>query len=74
VHELESYHEPTLIVSHQAVLRMMYAYFMGIDRMDAPRIPIPLHTVIKLTYNGWAKCEEQHFYLGPDVPKDEQST
>jgi len=29
VHELESYHEPTLIVSHQAVLRLLYAYLMG---------------------------------------------
>mmetsp|Transcript_21416 Transcript_21416/g.50815 ORF Transcript_21416/g.50815 Transcript_21416/m.50815 type:complete len:161 (-) Transcript_21416:255-737(-) len=74
VHELESYHEPILIVSHQAVLRMMYAYFKGSDRMDAPRISIPLHTVIKLTYNGWAQCCEEQVYLGPDVPKNEQST
>lgn len=74
IHELESYHEPILIVSHQAVLRMLYAYLMGIDRMDAPRLAIPLHTVIKLTYDGWTQCVEQQIYLGPDVPKDEQSS
>jgi broad specificity phosphatase PhoE len=73
VHELESYREPTLIVSHQAVLRMLYAYFKGDDRMEAPSKDIPLHTVIKLTYNGWSQCEEQRFYLGPDVPKNEQA-
>lgn len=29
VHELESYSEPVLIVGHQAVLRLIYAYFVG---------------------------------------------
>jgi len=31
VHELESYQEPVLIVSHQATLRVVYSYFMDID-------------------------------------------
>ena len=26
VHEMESYHEPLTIVSHQAVLRVLYSY------------------------------------------------
>mmetsp|Transcript_7714 Transcript_7714/g.22536 ORF Transcript_7714/g.22536 Transcript_7714/m.22536 type:complete len:558 (+) Transcript_7714:24-1697(+) len=69
VHELESYREPTLIVSHQAVLRILYAYLMGYDRMHAPRIEIPLHTVIKLSYNGWSRCVEERVHLGPEVPK-----
>lgn len=38
-----------MIVSHQAVLRLLYAYLMGLDREDSPRLEIPLHTVIKLT-------------------------
>lgn len=71
VHELESYHEPILIVGHQAVLRIVYAYFMGYDRNEAPRIPIPLHTVIRLSYDGWSLCEEHHFTLGPDIPPAE---
>ena len=35
VHEMESYHEPLLIVSHQAVLRVLYAYLMGKPRSSA---------------------------------------
>lgn len=49
VHEMESYHEPLLVVSHQAVLRVLYAYLMGMPRTSAPRIEIPLHTVMKIT-------------------------
>ena len=49
VHEMESYHEPLLIVSHQAVLRLLYAYLKGMPRSKAPKIEIPLHTVMKIT-------------------------
>ena len=45
VHEMESYREPLLIVGHQAVLRLVYAYFAGIPRDEAPRLSIPLNTV-----------------------------
>merc|ERR1711972_1207147 len=53
MHELEAYREPLLLISHQATLRMIYAYLMGIDRRDAPKIDIPLHTVMKITYHGF---------------------
>jgi len=59
VHELESYHEPLLLVSHQAVLRMLYAYLMGMPRTAAPKIDIPLHTVMKITYDGWHPPTEE---------------
>ena len=49
IQELESYQEPVLIVGHQGVLRLIYAYFMGMDRADACTASIPLNTVIKLT-------------------------
>jgi broad specificity phosphatase PhoE len=65
VHELESYHEPLLLVSHQAVLRLMYAYLMGKPRATAPKIEIPLHTVIRITYDGWNPPHEERFVLGP---------
>uniref|UniRef100_A0A7S1LSW2 6-phosphofructo-2-kinase domain-containing protein n=1 Tax=Alexandrium catenella TaxID=2925 RepID=A0A7S1LSW2_ALECA len=55
MHELESYKEPLLIVSHQATLRMVYAYLMGIDRTEAPKLDIPLHTVIKIQYDGFGR-------------------
>merc|ERR1719161_3172036 len=61
IHDLESYHEPLLIISHQATLRMVYAYLMGIDRRDAPRVDIPLHTVIKIEYDGWQTISEERF-------------
>ena len=42
MHELESYTEPLLVVSHQATLRMVYAYLMGKPRKTAPKAEIPL--------------------------------
>eukprot|EP00746_Dinoflagellata_sp_MGD_P085429 gnl/MRDRNA2_/MRDRNA2_33815_c0_seq1.p1 gnl/MRDRNA2_/MRDRNA2_33815_c0~~gnl/MRDRNA2_/MRDRNA2_33815_c0_seq1.p1 ORF type:complete len:528 (-),score=91.45 gnl/MRDRNA2_/MRDRNA2_33815_c0_seq1:86-1669(-) len=59
MHELESYNEPLLIVSHQATLRMVYAYLMGIDRNQAPKLDIPLHTVIKIQYDGYCRNHYQ---------------
>ena len=34
--EIERHREPLLIVGHQGVLRMIYAFYAGIDREDAP--------------------------------------
>lgn len=65
VHELESYHEPLMVVSHQAVLRLLYAYLTGRPRETAPTIEIPLHTVMKITYDGWNAPYEERFVLGP---------
>ncbi|KAL1499512.1 hypothetical protein AB1Y20_011715 [Prymnesium parvum] len=67
IHEIETYHEPLLIVSHQAVLRIMYSYFMGLPRTSAPKIEIPLHTVIKITYDGFSPPKEERFFLGPNL-------
>lgn len=38
-----------MIVTHQAVIRCIYAYFMNIKQEKSPWVAIPLHTVIKLT-------------------------
>jgi broad specificity phosphatase PhoE len=56
----------------QATLRVVYSYFMDIDRELVPRQSIPLHTVIKITFDGWMNCTEERFQLGPDVPQVEQ--
>jgi len=66
VHEMESYREPLLLVSHQAVLRVLYAFLMGQPRSSAPKIEIPLHTVMKITYDGWNPPKEERFHLGPE--------
>ena len=61
--EMESYHEPLLVIGHQAVLRLIYAYFMGYTREESPTLSIPLNTVIKLTPKTY-DCEESRITLG----------
>lgn len=68
VHELESYREPILIISHQATLRVLYAYLTDTLRSDSPKISIPLHTVIKLTWEPWCSHPvESRFTFDPDL-------
>ena len=62
VHELESYSEPVVIVGHQAVLRLIYAYFTGKPREACPRLSIPLNCIIKLTPRTH-DCEEERFMM-----------
>eukprot|EP00240_Pyramimonas_obovata_P000631 CAMPEP_0118922492 /NCGR_PEP_ID=MMETSP1169-20130426/1396_1 /TAXON_ID=36882 /ORGANISM="Pyramimonas obovata, Strain CCMP722" /LENGTH=564 /DNA_ID=CAMNT_0006863373 /DNA_START=466 /DNA_END=2160 /DNA_ORIENTATION=+ len=74
VHELESYTEPILVVSHQATLRVIYSYFMDIDRELAPKQDISLHTVFKITYDGFLEQPVlEKFYLGPEVAPTHQT-
>ncbi|AET39952.1 fructose-2,6-bisphosphatase Ecym_5179 [Eremothecium cymbalariae DBVPG len=40
--------ENILIITHQAVLRCIYAYFMNVPQQESPWVSIPLHTLIKL--------------------------
>lgn len=40
--------ENILIITHQAVLRCLYAYFMNVPQEESPWMLIPLHTLIKL--------------------------
>ncbi|CDO92387.1 unnamed protein product [Kluyveromyces dobzhanskii CBS 2104] len=40
--------ENILIITHQAVLRCIYAYFMNVPQEESPWMSIPLHTLIKL--------------------------
>lgn len=71
VHELESYEEPVMVISHQAVMRILYSYLVGIDRERAPKLEIPLHTVVKITYDAYQEggFTEEQIYLGPEVNK-----
>mmetsp|Transcript_7630 Transcript_7630/g.8691 ORF Transcript_7630/g.8691 Transcript_7630/m.8691 type:complete len:131 (+) Transcript_7630:526-918(+) len=47
VFEIESCSQPVLIVSHQATLRCLYAYFEAKKVDQIPYIKVPLHTLIK---------------------------
>mmetsp|Transcript_21010 Transcript_21010/g.74709 ORF Transcript_21010/g.74709 Transcript_21010/m.74709 type:complete len:534 (-) Transcript_21010:38-1639(-) len=62
VHEMERHREPLLIVAHQGILRLLYAYYMGLPRERAPYVEFPLNTVIKLTPRVF-ETEEQRFLL-----------
>jgi len=74
MHELETHSDPLLIVSHQATLRIVYSYLMGMDRRIAPKQTIPLHTVIKIEYDPWHESHEERFELGPLPNQDDGQT
>jgi broad specificity phosphatase PhoE len=60
--EMERTREPVLICAHQGILRILYAYFMGLDRKEAPYVSIPLNYVTELTPHAYG-CHEQRFCL-----------
>ena len=66
-HDFERTREPILIVAHQGILRIVYAYFMGLSREDAPYIQIPLNHVIILKPHAYG-CHEERVCL---MPKEE---
>ena len=47
-HDLERTREPVLVIGHQGILRIIYAYFMGLTRAEAPYMSIPLNHIIVL--------------------------
>lgn len=57
--------ENILIVTHQAVLRCIYAYFMGSSQEQSPWMEVPLHCLIRLTPRAYRTEEERMF---ADVP------
>lgn len=60
--EMERTREPVLVIGHQGILRILYAYFMGLDRKEAPYVSIPLNNVIQLTPHAYG-CHEKRFCL-----------
>jgi len=71
--ELERTRAPLLIICHQGILRILYAYFTGLSREEAPFVKIPLNHVIKLTPHAYG-CHEKHICLlkKDDMPGDGQ--
>lgn len=60
--DIERTREPILIVGHQGIHRLLYAYFMGLPRDQAPYVSIPLNTVIELTPHAYG-CDEKRYLL-----------
>ncbi len=52
--------ENIIIVTHQAVLRCIYAYYMNVPQEQSPWMEVPLHTLIKLTPRAYS-TEEQRY-------------
>ncbi|EOD45410.1 Fructose-bisphosphatase [Neofusicoccum parvum] len=57
--------ENILIVTHQAILRCIYAYFMNVPQERSPWMEVPLHTLIKLTPKAYSTQEVR---LKADIP------
>ena len=66
IFELERGEEELIIVSHQAVLRCLYAYFLDLPAAEIPFIDIPLHTVICLQPMTYG-CKEKRTKINVDV-------
>lgn len=67
VHDVERMQDPILIVGHQGILRILYAYFTNQKREDAPFISIPLNHVIKLEPHTYeCKVERVNLNLSSD--------
>jgi len=57
-HEMERLREPLLVIAHQGILRIVLAYFTGLDRDKAPYVKIPLNHVIKLSPYAYGYDQE----------------
>ncbi|KAF3422625.1 hypothetical protein E2986_13940 [Frieseomelitta varia] len=55
-----------LVVSHQAVLRCLLAYFLDKSADELPYLEVPLHTIIKLTPVAYG-CKVGHIRLPIDA-------
>lgn len=53
VFEIEKSKNIIIIIGHQAILRVIYGYLMGISINNIPYIDIDLHTLIKLEPNNY---------------------
>jgi broad specificity phosphatase PhoE/predicted kinase len=55
--ELERTRKPVLVIAHNAVVRALYTYFVGVPRERCPHLDIPLHTLIELRPHAYG-CRE----------------
>ncbi|KAM0044708.1 putative 6-phosphofructo-2-kinase, Fructose-2,6-bisphosphate 2-phosphatase [Helianthus debilis subsp. tardiflorus] len=60
--ELERQRAPVVVVSHQAVLRALYAYFADRSLHEIPHIVMPLHTIIEIQM-GVTGVQEKRYKL-----------
>lgn len=51
--ELQTSQSPILTVSHQAILRCIIGYFMDKKPEELPYMEVPLHTIIRISSQGF---------------------
>eukprot|EP00930_Biecheleria_cincta_P014404 TRINITY_DN12399_c0_g2_i1.p1 TRINITY_DN12399_c0_g2~~TRINITY_DN12399_c0_g2_i1.p1 ORF type:complete len:325 (+),score=44.64 TRINITY_DN12399_c0_g2_i1:1032-2006(+) len=61
--EIEQERRPVLMIAHQAVLRLVLAFFHGTCLEEAPDLVVPLHTVLQLTITAHG-CNVEFVPLG----------
>ncbi|AOW05555.1 6-phosphofructo-2-kinase-domain-containing protein [Yarrowia lipolytica] len=57
--------ENIMIVTHQAVLRCLYAYFMNVPQDQSPWMQVPLHSLIRLELRAFDTIETR---ISADIP------
>jgi broad specificity phosphatase PhoE/predicted kinase len=71
IQEIERHRESLLIVGHQGVLRMVYAFYAGIDRNEAPHQELKLNHVTILNPTAYGCGVEVINLLKDDIPCDD---
>lgn len=66
--ELERETESVCVVGHQAILRVVYGYYMGVPLEDVPNLEMPLHTLIELTPQPNGTHVEHRFKVPVEEP------
>jgi len=69
VQELERMRDPVLIVAHQWILRILYAYFQGMPRERSPHLSMPLNTIKTITPHAYG-CDEVDTVLLKQIESD----
>lgn len=69
IFELERQKHPVLVVSHQATIRCLYAYFMNHPAEEIPHLSVPLHTLMHLRPGAYGTVEKR-YKLVDDVAVD----
>eukprot|EP01038_Epipyxis_sp_PR26KG_P012621 gene12621-16924_t len=72
--EMERHNEPLLIIAHQGILRIIYAFYMGLTRAEAPYVSVPLNTVLELVPSAFSCSEKRHLLYSAtkSLPSDGQ--
>lgn len=70
IFEIEKQSNTLLIVSHESVLRCLYAYFLDLPAEEIPYLRMPLHTLIRIETRTYG-CKEKRMKIVMEGDPDE---